>query len=139
MDYFALRPEVAGGIGPGTVMDVSTHPPLVSQLNYEFVDWLGDDLLETYPCYVVTERLAQRLREAAFDGVQFADVEVTVGPEGEDFFPEGPPKVLWLRVAGVAVRDDVGLTDRARLVLSKRALEVFQEFNLNNCDIEISE
>lgn len=41
--FFALEPEVAGGLGPNTVMDRSVHPPRVSHLHYVFDGWMGDD------------------------------------------------------------------------------------------------
>src|SRR3954454_10828086 len=60
--YFALEPEVAGQLGDTTMLDTSVHPPVIQRLEYRFDGWLGDDLLESFPCFVVTERLANELK-----------------------------------------------------------------------------
>jgi hypothetical protein len=49
MDFYAIEPEVAGELGEGTVMDTSVHPPRVSAVEYVITDWLGDDIIESYP------------------------------------------------------------------------------------------
>jgi hypothetical protein len=45
MKYFYVEPEVAGGLGERTVMDRSTHPPVVKRLHYQLEGWLGDAIL----------------------------------------------------------------------------------------------
>ena len=35
MKYVYVEPEVAGGLGQGTEMDTSVHPPVVRKLQYE--------------------------------------------------------------------------------------------------------
>ena len=55
--FHTLEPEVAGGFGEQTILDNSTHPPDVKWLHYVLDGWLGDDILESFPCYIVTERL----------------------------------------------------------------------------------
>jgi hypothetical protein len=55
MEYFQIAPEVAGGWGRNTVMDRSIHPPHVTKLHFEFDGWLGDVLLESFPCYIITK------------------------------------------------------------------------------------
>ena len=37
--YYILEPAVAGGLGEGTVMDSTVHPPRAERLHYEFEDW----------------------------------------------------------------------------------------------------
>lgn len=63
MRFLKLQPEVAGGLGAKTIMNTTVHPPSVSILEYEFDGWLGDDLLESFPCFVVSERLKNPLEE----------------------------------------------------------------------------
>lgn len=46
MKFYSLEPEVAGSLGPGTVMDTAVHPPRVHKLHYESDGWSGDDILE---------------------------------------------------------------------------------------------
>jgi hypothetical protein len=60
-ERWVLCPEVAAELGGNTVMDAFAHPPKVSRLHLRFMGWLGDDLLETFPCFLVTSRLAKAL------------------------------------------------------------------------------
>src|SRR5690606_23050654 len=120
-------PEVAGELGPNTDMDASVHPPRVSRLHYEIADWLGDDLLESFPCFVVTERLATELEKAGLDGFTLDDVQVTLSPEAEELLEDVEiPTFKWLRVDGTAGEHDLGVTATAQLVVSDRALEVLR-------------
>lgn len=89
---FALEPEVAGGWGPHTVVsnrtelaDGSDTIPMVTHLHYVFDGWMGDDLLEATPCFVVTARLAAALEAARITGVQFTEVEVATSSVWEQF------------------------------------------------------
>lgn len=54
-----LEPEVAGGIGPNSELHCDDGKLVVTRLNYEFDGWLGDALLETTPCFIVTNDARQ--------------------------------------------------------------------------------
>ncbi len=84
MRYFYIEPEVSGELGGGTSMDTTVHPPKVEKLNYEFSSWLGDDLIESFPCYIVSERLADKLKQSHFSGFVFDDVTVTKSSDFND-------------------------------------------------------
>lgn len=136
--YFYLEPEVAGGIGKNSVMDTSVHPPLVSRLHYVFDGWLGDDLLESFPCYIVTARLREGLEKAEASGCRFDDVEVGRSETFREMYPDRAlPSFYWLRVEGRAGSDDFGLAADHRLVASERILGLMKAgYNVNNCDVE---
>ena len=68
MEYYLIEPEVAGGIGEHSVIDRSSGKMVVRKLHYEFDGWLGDELLESTPCFIVSERLDSRNRACAVDG-----------------------------------------------------------------------
>jgi hypothetical protein len=136
-DYFTLEPESSPTWGENTEVDTSVHPPIVSRLHLEFIEWLGDDLLWTYPSYVVTENLAAKLAESGLSGFEFRPVEVTVDPHGiEDDETLDLPEFRWLHITGTAGRDDVGVTDKGRIVVSETALTAFRQGNLEYCEIE---
>lgn len=136
MRYFILEPEVAGGMGPNTVMSREQHPPVVSHLHYEFDGWLGDDLLETFPCFIATERLANAIRDARLTGIEFRSVEITTSGEFQDFYPDRTlPSFLWLNVVGKAAEDDFGTTKDASLVVSQRTLDVLRAMGFDNCEV----
>lgn len=133
MTNYLLDPEVAGGLGPGSQMERSGARLVVTRLNYEFEDWLGDDLLETFPCYVVTARLRDGLAASGLTGFRFADVEVTTGEEFHEWHPEPLPRFVWLQVVGVAGQDDLWTTEHGRLAVNDRALALLRTFAIDNC------
>jgi hypothetical protein len=136
MRYFLLSPEVAGGLGPNTVMNRVVHPPEVSRLHYEMDGWLGDELLESFPCFVVTQRLGDAIQNAHLTGVGFGDVEVTTSEQFRELYPERElPQFVWLKVVGKAAKDDFGLDDQSRLVVSEKALQVLRAMTLENCEV----
>ena len=77
MKYFYIQPEVAGGFGENTVLDTSVHPPIVSRLHYELDGWLGDVLLETFPCFIITKDAKTKLQSIGATGIRLDDVEIT--------------------------------------------------------------
>jgi hypothetical protein len=133
MKYFYLEPEVAGGLGPGTVMDSSAHPPKISKLNYQFDDWLGDVLLEAFPCFIITKEGRRIIEGQRFTGICFDDVEITTSDLFQDLFPDGPlPEFNWLKVLGHAAQDDFGISIDHRLVVSERVLKTLNKLGISN-------
>ena len=128
MRYFSIEPEVAGSSqGPNSVMDRSVHPPIVSRLHYVFSGWSGDVLLESFPAFIVTEDAMNKLVETGTTGARFADVVVTTTYPFRELHPDTKlPRFVWLQVVGRAGRDDFGLADNIRLVISDALIEPFE-------------
>ena len=137
MRYYEVKPLVAGDLGDGTVMDTSIHPPIVSELHYHFAGWLGDSLVTSFPCFLVTEEAERALLAIGISGAVFADAEVTIS---EDFHRVQPdvvlPPFVWLKVGGKAGHDDFGINQNLNLVVSERAFDVFDELGLPSADIK---
>ncbi|MFB9981272.1 hypothetical protein ACFSQQ_19345 [Mesorhizobium kowhaii] len=131
MQYFYIRPNVAGGLGENTELDSSVHPPIVSKLHYEVEGWFGDVLVTTFPCFLVTEETKHALLEMGFSGATFADAEVTTSENFQELQPgvEIPP-LVWLKVNGQAGRDDFGISADYRLVISKRILDLLESLGI---------
>lgn len=137
MKYFYIEPEVAGGLGSETVLDRSTHPPVVARLHYHLDGWLGDVLLESFPAFVVTEAARQALVAAGIHGAAYDEVKMTVSDQFAELYPdEELPRFVWLKPVGEAGRDDIGAAADGRLVASQRALEVLQGLGLANALVE---
>jgi hypothetical protein len=66
MRYFYVEPDVAGGFGPNTVIDRGSGRIVVKKLHYIFDGWFGDDLLESTPAFLVSQRLAEAIHPARF-------------------------------------------------------------------------
>ena len=134
--FFKLEPEVAGGLGPDTSIDTSMHPPVVSKLEYTFDGWLGDELLESFPCFLVSEALGNSALAARLTGFSLGDVKVSTSPEFDELHPSIIlPLFRWLRVSGVAGESDFGLTPDASLIVSERAMEILKQHSFAHCKV----
>jgi hypothetical protein len=134
---YALDPEVAGDWGPETVADTQRHPPVVHRLHYEFAGWLGDDIVASFPVFLVSERLAVAIDEEALSGAQLDDVKVTKDPQFEEFFPDlarSLPEWRWLRPVGEPHMSDFWSRPDGQLVVSERAMNLLRRFNIEHCD-----
>jgi hypothetical protein len=80
-NFFQLEPEVAGGLGPHSVLDTSVHPPIVLKLHYEFDGQPCDDVLEAFPSYIVTHRLAVAIQRSGLTDFQLADITVSMSEQ----------------------------------------------------------
>lgn len=133
-DFHFIEPEVAGDFGERTVLDYSTRPPTVLQLDFEFTVWLGDDLLASYPCFIATERLCSALLLDGGTGFHFEEMQVSRADSFNELYPGRVlPIFYWMKVNGVPGADDAGLTARQRLVVSDRFLGVLRGFNMDHC------
>lgn len=136
-DFFVIEPEAAGGLGPQTVMDRTVHPPRILTLHYEFQDWLGDQLVESFPCYLMTRELASRIEHSGLSGAAFHSATVTLGEQFLQINSEGRlPEFLWMKVHGVCGVDDFGIGKDYRLVVSSRALDVLKSTHPKGMDVE---
>jgi len=126
--FYAIEPEVAGGFGTHTRL---THRPgqrlIVTYLHYQFDGWLGDELLESTPCFIVSSSLASDLKSAALTGFSLEHVEVSVSEQFTALKGDLTlPQFRWMKVEGTAEIDDFGLGAGLRLIVSERALAVLK-------------
>ncbi|MGJ7548647.1 hypothetical protein [Pseudomonas alloputida] len=134
--YYYVEPEVAGGLGEGTVMDTSEHPPVIQSLTYEFDGWLGDHLLESFPCFIVTETVEDAIKELGLTGCSFDAVDIKKSEAFEDSYPDRAlPHFSWLKIHGIAGMTDFGLTDDYRLVVSNAVIDLLKKFGLQHAEI----
>lgn len=132
---YILEPEVAGGWGPGTQADTTVHPPVVRHLVHQFDGWLGDDLLETFPCFIVTERLAAAIKDSDLSGAQFEAIGIFESNLFKELHPSlGLPRFYRLKVAGTPDADFT-LDVQYRLRVTDAALFLLQRYNLANCNV----
>jgi hypothetical protein len=132
--YHIVEPEVAGGWGKNTEFTRTPgQPVMVHKLDYQFDGWLGDDLLESTPCHVATERLATEIKQAQLTGVSFAPVEISKSEQFNDsnHGRELPPFV-WLKIKGYPGRDDFGMTPSLQLVVSEKALTILRDVGISH-------
>lgn len=130
MKYFYIEPEVAGGWGKNTAFERRPgKATVVHKLHYEFEGWLGDELLESTPCFIISERAARKIEGSQLTGVTFDDVEITASEQFRELDPDRQlPGFVWLRATGEPGRDDFAIAPDGRLVVSEGALYVLQTF-----------
>jgi hypothetical protein len=134
--FYRLEPEVAGGLGPQTVMRRDRHPPKVERLHYVFDGWLGDDLLESFPSFIVTRSMADALKRESLSGFSLKDVKVSTSEQFAELHPGRQlPEFRWLDVTGVPGVDDFGITAPGYLVVSERALHRLRQGRLHYCKV----
>ena len=60
MEMFRLKPEVAGEIGENS--KIKYERGIINEvefLHYEFTGWLGDEILTSHPCFIVSEDIVE--------------------------------------------------------------------------------
>jgi hypothetical protein len=130
--YFSFRADVAGGFGPHSVVRHVPGALLVDKLHYIFEGWRGDEIVESCPCCIVTERLAGMIKAAGLTGVSFDSVEIGRSDIFLELQPgQELPPFLWMKVSGTKGQDDFFYARYARLVISQRAWEVIQPYAPN--------
>ncbi|MDR6937889.1 hypothetical protein [Luteibacter sp. 3190] len=133
MIYYVVEPEVAGGFGENTKIDHSSGRMEVERLHYKFDGWLGDQLLESTPCYIASEQLAEAISREGLSGVQFAEVEISVSDQFSEMYPNRKlPRFVWLKVSGSPGDDDFGIASGLRLVVSERALNLLKRMGISH-------
>lgn len=127
--YFEFEPEVAGGFGGRTTFaDRRARPPKIEHFHYEVEGWLGDALLEAVGCFIITSSMASVLQSEGLTGFELGSVEVTTSEEFKERDPgRALPEFRWFKITGSAGRDDFGLNDACRLIVSQRVLDVLQQ------------
>ena len=133
MRFIELHCEVAIMVTNRNMRSCRDVPPHMV-LDVEWRDWLGSDILMTFPLHFVTERLARRLEQSTLSGFVVSD-RLTVRETQEfqmrlltQYVPA--PKLLWLQVNGAMMRDDFALDEQQNLFTSLKAFGVLMEFNM---------
>ncbi|MGD1318740.1 hypothetical protein [Chryseobacterium sp. 2R14A] len=135
--YKIIEPEVVGSLGKETELDNSVFPSHVKKLHYEFDGWLGDDILEFFPFYIVTYSLREALENNKFTGITFQEITISKSETFLELYPDRElPEFYWLKISGEAFKDDFFITQENILAISEKAYFVLQKYNINNANIE---
>ncbi len=144
MKFHNLKCEVPGGLGAQTIFDKQVTPWIIKDLHVIFDGWLGAELLAVSSAILVTESLRNTL-SFNFSGIE--KYEHFFLEESENFRILQPdvdlPKFSRMIVASNPFQDDFALTRYNglynQLIISDRAMEILQGFNLGNYSIEIAD
>ena len=131
---YVLEPLVAGQLGERSELDTSTHPPGVRYVDYVLDPPTEEDLIESFPVFLVSEELAAALTAADLSGFRLDDAEVRRSDQYALLRGDLPHKSYrWLRVdsSGAA---DCWLDARYRLCVSDRWYAVISLHRIDGCD-----
>ena len=150
MRLYMLEPEVAGEIGENTVYDnrYLSSDKQISKLHFEFFGWLGDDIIESTPCFLVSEKLKQKIEESDLTGYKFQNAEISFSDEFNEIYPNRKIPVFYRLIpeGKVAIKEnhftewtgeDFLVSEKSYLVVTEKAYDVIKKFNINNCDIYV--
>jgi hypothetical protein len=130
-----LEPLVAGELGAGTSLDTSIHPPIVRQVQYVLDRPTRDDLIESFPVFLVSDALASALTAAGLTGYTLDDAEVIQSREYIDVYGGGAIKrYLWLRIEP-SHAGDCWLDEDYRLCVSDRMMAVISQHEIGGCGV----
>ncbi|WP_106495643.1 hypothetical protein [Lentibacillus sp. Marseille-P4043] len=156
MKLYFLEPEVSGGHGNktlyGTDEDVEKKgiSGKVKFLHYEFEGWLGDDILESAPAFIITSDLADELKKSELKDYRIEKCLVTTSDEFKELYPNKkiPSFVRFIplgtvEIEGVQYKNWSGhhfcLSPKGELVLTQNAIDLLKKFSIQNCDVLVLE
>ena len=123
-------------MGKRTVVSRTQLVPYVSTFHCELDGWLGDDLVESFPCFLVTEKLSAALGAERLSGFELGEAEITISPEFKKRNPgRRLPRFRWLKITGKPNRDDFWMESDQSIAVSRAAFELLQQFRLDHCQV----
>jgi hypothetical protein len=135
--YRYIEPEVSGGFGKDTILDNSVHPPMIKKLHFVFDGWLGDDILESFPCFIVTDSLRKKIESEGMTGLIFDNLKISKSQTFKTLYKNKQlPTFYWAKINGKYKNDDFSLGEDYRLIVSEKAFLILKEFNTNNAIFE---
>jgi len=126
---YIIEPEVSGQLGSRTIIDTSVHPPIIKYLHFVFYGWLGDDIIECFPVFLITERLKIKLDGSSLSGYQIKTCEIESSGEFKMLQPNVIlPTFYWMEINGKE-KDDFKIFEN-KLEVSDFAYIILNGFNL---------
>lgn len=152
MILYFLEPEVSGHHGERTIYGIEKDATkegvseTIKFLHYEFEGWLGDDLLESTPAFIISSNLEDELRKSEFRDYKIEKCLITKSDEFMELYPnkELPSFARFLPLGTVEIEgeqfdnwsgNDFCLSPKGELVLTKKALDFLSGFSIKHCDI----
>ncbi len=133
--FYDLEPEVSGHLGKKTIMDTTKHPPVVSKLHFVIDGWMGDDIIECFPVFLITSKLYEELQKYEVTGYELKDVEIEKSDEFNTLFPNFVlPVFKWINISGKKGAD-FAINEKHKLRVSSKALKLLKKHSLLHCII----
>ena len=134
---YCLEPHVAGELGEATELNPSAHPPIVTIVEYVLDAPDPDDLIESFPVFLVSAPLAERLDAAGLTGFGLEDAVVRPSADYVAVYGDvAHSEYRWMRLQDYGSTADAWLDGDHRLCVSDRMIDVLGPYRLARCIIE---
>jgi len=134
---YRLDPQVAGELGEGTLLDSSTHPPIVSRVDYVLDLPQADEFIQSFPVFLVSDGLGARLQAGGLTGFTLAEASVRPSENYLALYGEAPHRqYLWMNVTGSPGQADTWLDASFQVCVSDRMLAILEASELSDCLVE---
>lgn len=144
MQFYALEPEVAGGLGD--MCEILYKDGMIDEvtfLDYEFFGWLGDELLTTNRCFIVSDSLMNDIISSGLEGVEFRNIKMSFSMEYFGVFEkETVPRFVEIKCKFAYEENinnlscDFYLSKYGKMIVSEKALLVLKQHQLDICKIK---
>ena len=153
MILYFLEPEVSGGHGEHTIYGSQADIALegisgkVKYLHYEFEGWLGDDLLESTPAFIVSSKLEIELENSDLRDYKLEKCLITKSDEFKEMYPnkELPTFSRFIPLGKIEIEGEnfknwsgnsFCLSPKGELVVTQEAMDFLKKkVSLENCYI----
>ena len=152
MILYFLEPEVSGGHGKQTIYGTEENvgkegiSAKVKYLHYEFEGWLGDDLIESTPAFIISSYLEYELKKSEFTDFKLEKCLVTMSDEWYELYPnkELPSFTRFIPLGTIEVEGEnfnhwsghhFCLSSKGELVVTQKAMDFLKRFSIKHCDI----
>jgi len=136
---FIFSPEVSGEMGDNTIVDNRFTPMKVYHLEMVF-DRFSDDIFESFPVYIVSQSLYDKIIDLGFTGMDNARlITYEMNEQFDDVYPNGEkPTQNYYMVDITGEADDDFFIDKVinDLVVSSRALQLLKSFRVRYAEVK---
>jgi hypothetical protein len=131
--FYTLEPEVPGGWGTGIIADTTIHPPKIIKAHVEFDGWQGDELLESFPIYLVSKSFANNLLKVNLTGFTIENCTISKSETFNSLYPQTSlPEFLWLVILGDNSQCDLFVDAQNKLTVSQKCFDVINPSHIKN-------
>jgi len=153
LNLYILEPEVAGGHGENTIYGTNSEASIsisnkVKFLHYEFDGWLGDDLIESTPCFIVTTFLVEKLVNNQITDFEIDECLVSTSEQFRDIYPDKALPIFKRLIpkGSIEVENDkyknwsghhICISQIGDLVVTEKILDILKQCLIEHCDINL--
>ncbi|WP_058303912.1 hypothetical protein [Gorillibacterium timonense] len=142
MNLFLLEPEVSGGHGEFTIYRTDYGVKQVDKvqfLDYEFDGWLGDHLITSTPCFIITKELDEIFKQLNIGDYSVEECLVSESSIFEELYEDKllPEFLRMLPNGKISIKDNTYgnwsghhfcLTEKAYLVVTAEVVTVLEKY-----------